>query len=227
VEGLADTGLPLFCGGRTKRMVALTFDDGPGPYTKLTIAKLRDRHLRATFFVVGKQIAAFPGLAQRERSVAALGDHTMTHPFLPALSRALMAQEIVRARTVIERATARPVILFRPPYEGRSPSIDREVRALGMLEVLWNVDSGDSLGANFAAIERRVRAGLHPGSIVLMHENRGQTLRALPTIFKALRRDHLRAVTVPELLAKDPPSLRQLRAGDRACGVALHPGRGG
>jgi peptidoglycan/xylan/chitin deacetylase (PgdA/CDA1 family) len=136
-----------------------------------------------------------------------------------------MVQQIADAQTLIERAADQPVVLFRPPYEGHTPAIDREVAALGMLEVLWNVDSGDSLGANYAGIERNVIAGLRPGSIVLMHENRGQTIRALPTIFAALARDHLRAVTVPELVAEDPPSLAQLRAGSRACGVTRPSGQ--
>ena len=207
-------------------MVALTFDDGPGPYTRLAIAKLRKHHLRATFFLVGKQIRAFPGLARLEKPVGAVGDHTMTHPFLPALPRAEMVQEIAGAKALIEHVTAQPVVLFRPPYEGRTPAIEHEVRALGMLEVLWNVDSGDSLGANYAGTERDVIAGLHPGSIILMHENRGQTIRALLTIFAALARDHLRAVTVPELVAEDPPSLVQLRAGGRGCGVSIQAGNG-
>ena len=205
-------------------MVALTFDDGPGPYTRVAIAKLRKHHLRVTFFLVGKQIRAFPGLARLEKPVGVVGDHTMTHPFLPALPRAEMVQEIAGAKALIEHVTAQPVVLFRPPYEGRAPAIDREVRALGMLEVLWNVDSGDSLGANYAGIERNVLAGLHPGSIILMHENHGQTIRALLTIFAALARDHLRAVTVPELVTEDPPSPAQLRAGGRGCGVRLQAG---
>jgi len=226
VQRLAGYGLPLFCGGRSKRMVALTFDDGPGPYTRLAIDKLRTHHLRATFFLVGKQINAYPGLAALERGVGATGDHTMTHPFLPALPRAEMVQQIAGAKALIEHVTARPVVLFRPPYEGRTPAIDREASALGMLEVLWNVDSGDSLGANYAGIERNVLAGLHPGSIVLMHENHGQTIRALLTIFAALARDRLRAVTIPELVAEDPPSLAQLRAGGHGCGAWSHAGNG-
>ena len=227
VKRLVAYGLPLFCGGHSKRMVALTFDDGPGPYTTLAIAKLRKQHLRATFFLVGKEVRAHPRLARLEKPVAALGDHTMTHPFLPALSHAAMVQEIAGAKTLIERAGGQAVVLFRPPYEGRTPAIDSEVRALGMLEVLWSVDSGDSLGANYAGIERNVLAGLRPGSIVLMHENRGQTIRALPTIFVALARDHLRAVTVPELVAGDPPSLAQLRAGGRGCDVRPRAGGNG
>jgi peptidoglycan/xylan/chitin deacetylase (PgdA/CDA1 family) len=208
-------------------MVALTFDDGPGPYTQLAINKLRKHRLRATFFLVGKQIRAYPGLASHEHLVGVDGDHTMTHPFLPALPRAGMAQEIAGAKTLIERVTAQPVVLFRPPYGGRTQAIEREARALGLLEVLWNVDSGDSLGANFAGIEHNVLAGLHPGSIILMHENRGQTIRALLSIFAALARDHLRAVTIPELVEEDPPSPAQLRAGGRGCGVWMRGGSGG
>jgi peptidoglycan/xylan/chitin deacetylase (PgdA/CDA1 family) len=226
VHRLAAYGLPLYCGGRSKRMVALTFDDGPGPYTTLAIAKLRVQHLRATFFLVGKEIPAYPGLARLEKSVAAVGDHTMTHPFLPALPHAAMVQEIAGAKTLIEQAAGQPVTLFRPPYEGHSPAIDSEARALGLLEVLWNVDSGDSLGANYAGIERNVIAGLRPGSIILMHENRGQTIRALPAIFAALVRDHLRAVTIPELVAEDPPSLAQLRAGTGGCALTRRSGKG-
>lgn len=227
VQRLAAYGLPLFCGGRSKRVVALTFDDGPGPYTRLAIAKLRKHHLRATFFLVGKQIRAYPGLAPLERLVGVDGDHTMTHPFLPALPHAEMVQEIAGAKALIERATAQRVLLFRPPYEGRTPAIDREARALGMLEVLWTVDSRDSLGADYAEIERSVLAGLHPGSIILMHENHGQTIRALLSVFAALARDHLSAVTIPELVAEDPPSLAQLRAGGRGCGVSGSGGNGG
>jgi peptidoglycan/xylan/chitin deacetylase (PgdA/CDA1 family) len=227
VARLAAHGLPLFCGGRSKRLVALTFDDGPGPYTRLAIAKLRKHHLRATFFLVGKQIRAYPGLAPLEHLVGVDGDHTMTHPFLPSLSRAEMVQEIAGAKTLIEHVTDQRVLLFRPPYEGRTPAVDREAKALGMLEVLWTIDSRDSLGADYAEIEHSVLAGLHPGSIILMHENHGQTIRALLSVFAALAHDHLRAVTIPELVQEDPPSLAQLRAGGRGCGVSGHGGSGG
>ncbi len=226
VTRLAAHGLPLFCGGRSKPLVALTFDDGPGPYTRLAIAKLRKHHLRATFFLVGKELRAFPGLAPLEPAVAAVGDHTLTHPFLPSLPQGEMVHEIAGAKALIERASAQRVVLFRPPYEGRTFEIDRAVRGLGMLQVLWNVDSRDSLGANYAAIERNVIAGLRPGSIILMHENHGQTIRALLNIFAALARTHLHAVTIPELVARDPPSLAQLRAGGHGCGVSPQTGQG-
>lgn len=215
---LADYGLPVYCGGRSKPMVALTFDDGPGPYTRLVVAKLRKRGVRATFFLVGKQITAYPGLDRTEKRVGAVGDHTMTHALLPALSESAMVAEIAQAKALIERTAAQPVELFRPPYGAHGPGIDLEVKALGLVEVLWTVDSRDSLGADYAQIAHNVIAGLHPGSIILMHENRGQTVRALATIFPALKRSHLTPVTLPTLLSADPPTPRQLRAGGLGCG---------
>src|SRR5205807_5546281 len=103
-------------------------------------------------------------------------------------------------------------------YGARDALVDRIARRLGLLEIMWTVDSADSLGADWRQIIRNVEAGLRPGSIILMHENHGQTLRALPTLLAALHRRHLRSVTVPELLASDPPSLAQLRRGPEGCG---------
>jgi len=226
VRRLASYGLPLYCGGTQKRMVALTFDDGPGVYTHYAIKKLGEAHLQATFFLVGKEIVAWPGLAQREKPVAAFGDHTMTHPFLPALPYSEAVEEVAADQRLIERTVDEPVLAFRPPYEGHTPAIDAEVKRLGMIEVLWDVDSADSLGADYLAIEHNVIAGLYPGSIVLMHENRGQTIRALDVVFAALHQRHLEAVTVPQLIAQDPPSLAQLRKGYDGCPVKLSNGSG-
>jgi peptidoglycan/xylan/chitin deacetylase (PgdA/CDA1 family) len=226
VRRLASYGVPLYCGGMEKRMVALTFDDGPGVYTHYAIKKLEEARLHATFFLVGKEILAWRGLARREKPVAAFGDHTMTHPFLPALPYSEAVEEIAGDQRLIERTVDEPVLAFRPPYEGHTRAIDAEVKRLGMVEVLWDVDSADSLGADYLGIEHNVIAGLRPGSIILMHENRGQTIRTLDMIFAALRRRHLEAVTVPQLIAEDPPSLAQLRKGYDGCPVRLRAGNG-
>jgi peptidoglycan/xylan/chitin deacetylase (PgdA/CDA1 family) len=226
VRRMASYGLPLYCGGTQKRMVALTFDDGPGVYTHDAIKKLNQAHIHATFFLVGKSIIAWPGLAQREKPLAAFGDHTMTHPFLPELPFSVAVEEIAADQRLIERTVDEPVLLFRPPYEGHTPAIDAEVKRLGMVEVLWDVDSADSLGANYRGIERNVIAGLRPGSIILMHENHGQTIRALPVILATLRRRNLDAVTVPQLLARDPPSLARLRRGFAGCPIKVSQGSG-
>jgi peptidoglycan/xylan/chitin deacetylase (PgdA/CDA1 family) len=213
-------GRPIYCAGREHRLVALTFDDGPGPYTQLALRKLRAAGVPATFFLVGKEVDAYPDLPVRERAQGALGDHTYTHPFLPGLGPVDMRDQLARAQQTIVAAGRAPVGLFRPPYGSRTPAIDAEAQALGMAQILWDVDSRDSLGANYAGIATNVRNEIRPGSIVLMHENRGQTIRALDHVFQTLRHKRLKPVTVPELLAADPPSAAQLAAGPRGCGGA-------
>jgi peptidoglycan/xylan/chitin deacetylase (PgdA/CDA1 family) len=218
VQDLLPQGLPVYCGGTQGHYVAFTFDDGPGPYTRLALRKLRAHHERATFFLVGKQLATQPqSLVREETELGTVGDHTWTHPVLPALSPDRVRQEMATTKLAVARASGTPVTLFRPPYGARTPAIDRQARQLGMLEVIWDVDSRDSEGANYAGIASNVIRGMVPGSIVLMHENRGQTIRALLTILPELRRRHLRAVSVQELLALDPPTDRQLRQGPRGC----------
>jgi peptidoglycan/xylan/chitin deacetylase (PgdA/CDA1 family) len=199
---LGALGLPVYCGARHGHLVALTFDDGPGPYTHFALKEL-------------------PDWPRRERSLAALGDHTATHPDLLLLPPARVTQEIALGAEAVRHAAGGPVLLFRPPYGARSPLVDQAVRRQGMVEVLWSIDSGDSNALrpqNYAAIARNVRRSIQPGSIVLFHENRGQTIRALRSILPTLARRHLQPVTVPQLLAQDPPSPGQLRRGLLGCG---------
>jgi peptidoglycan/xylan/chitin deacetylase (PgdA/CDA1 family) len=211
--------LPVYCGGRRGRDVALTFDDGPGPYTTLALRILTRAQAQATFFLVGKSIERFPTLPRQEARLAALGDHTWTHRILPALPASVIRNEIVEAKTLIQRLSGKPVSLFRPPYAARSPRVDRQVRSVGLLDILWDVDSFDWVrGTGWTRIGKNVIAGLRPGAIISMHENHGQTIRALRyLILPAISRLHLHAVTIPQLLQHDPPTLHQLRAGYAGC----------
>lgn len=217
IRRLATLGLAVYCGGPHGNAVAFTFDDGPGVYTHYAVKKLTQAHEQATFFVVGKSIVNWPGWLQREVKVAALGDHTYTHTDLLALSPSQVVDEIQSDKQLIERQTGQPVVLFRPPYAARDATVDEIVKRLGLLDILWSLDSGDWAGANYAQITRTVERGLRPGAIVAMHENRGQTIRALTAVLPYLRAHHMRSVTLPELFATDPPSVAQLRAGEAGC----------
>jgi peptidoglycan/xylan/chitin deacetylase (PgdA/CDA1 family) len=218
---LAARGMPVYCGGRAKPWVAFTFDDGPGVYTQLAVRILSSAHVPATFFIVGRNLARFPSAFRAEERIGALGDHTWTHPDLGFLAPTAVMRQIGSTKRAIEGASGRPVRLFRPPYGVRNATVDATARRLGLIEVLWTVDSADSLGANYAQIARNVLGGLRPGSIILMHENRGQTIRALKfSVLPRLRRLHLRLVTVPQLLSGDPPTPAQLARGARGCGAS-------
>jgi peptidoglycan/xylan/chitin deacetylase (PgdA/CDA1 family) len=218
IRRLALLGLPIYCAGSRGSEVGFTFDDGPGPYTHYALKKLTDAGERATFFVVGRSMDYFPGWLRRELKVATIGDHTYTHPVLTALSTDAISSEIERTKRKIQAGSGQAVDLFRPPYGARDTRVDAIARKLGLLEIIWNVESGDSVGADWAGIIRNVEAGLHPGAIILMHENRGQTIRALTTLLPELHRRHLRSVSLPELFATDAPSVAQVRRGRAGCG---------
>lgn len=213
-------GQPLYCAGRRGHLVALTFDDGPGPYTHLALRELRRAGARATFFLVGRSVVRFPQWPRRELRIGAVGDHTATHADLGRLDAAGVRREIAGGALAIAEAHGGRAKMFRPPYEVHPAAVDREAAREGLVEVLWDVDSGDSDTAparDYRAIYRAVRAAIRPGSIVLMHENRGQTIRALRLLLPWMHRHGLRSVSVPELLAADPPSAAQLRGGAAAC----------
>jgi peptidoglycan/xylan/chitin deacetylase (PgdA/CDA1 family) len=201
-------------GGRHHHEVALTFDDGPGPYTLAVLRALRRRHVPATFFQVGFSEHWFTVAERAEQHDAqfVIGDHTETHPRLDRLSPAAQAAQIDQQAAVLRAAGVPRPLLFRPPYGTYDRATLALLRRRGMLMVMWSVDSHDYLRPGVGAIIRRVLAGVRPGAIVLMHDaggDRSQTVAALPRIIDALRRRHFRLVTVPRLLRDDPPPLRQ------------------
>jgi peptidoglycan/xylan/chitin deacetylase (PgdA/CDA1 family) len=220
LQRFASLGLPIFCGGAQKPFVALTFDDGPGPYTARTMSMLRAAGARATFFLVGRNLEYWPDLPARERELGAVGDHTWTHRAMAGAARSTMDEEIRHTRDVLAEATGGSVGLFRPPLGSRDAILSGYLRYQGLVQVLWSVDSRDSDGASPQEVLANVVAGLHPGAIVLMHENRGSTLSVLPDILAAVRAGGLQAVSVPYLLAYDPPTEDQIRAGG-GCGPVV------
>lgn len=214
----AEIGLPVYCGGTKKKMVALTFDDGPGPYTAGSILHvLRKRHARATFFLVGRRIQDYPAVPKQEAELGAVGDHTWNHASLTDLDENAMKSEVEDTQTAIAQSTQSPVTLFRPPYGARDPAVDHEVSSLGMVEVMWSLDSLDYEGGNWKALVRRVTEEVHPGSIVLMHDIHPNTISAVWKLVPALHHLGYRLVTVPELLALDPPTDGQLQRGIGGC----------
>ncbi len=212
---LLEAAGPVRCGAGTQPLVALTFDDGPGLLTRQTVRLLRERGMTATFFLVGKLLgeSRFDGLPELAARLGALGDHTWDHVSMLGRTRAELDAQIAVTRRAIARVSGERMALFRPPLGQHDESVDAYVRSLGMLTVLWSVESGDSQGDSADRIFRTVRDSLSAGDIILLHENRGTTQRALPRILDLIESRGLTTVTVPELLAQDPPTSEQLRTG--------------
>jgi peptidoglycan/xylan/chitin deacetylase (PgdA/CDA1 family) len=219
VKKMVTRGLPVYCGGGRTHEVALTFDDGPGPYTPRLLAALRRSSLPgalasvpATFFLIGENAVRYPSYARLEARIGAVGSHTENHRVLTRLRRAAVRREIAAGEKSVERVLGESVQLFRPPGGHRSAAIDRIVAELKLLTVLWSVDPRDwARGATsiVTAVESDPR--LVPGAIVVLHEFHPATIEALPAIVGDLRRRGLRPVSVPRLLTDDPPTLAEQR----------------
>lgn len=215
LDHLVAAGRPIYCGAGTEPLVALTFDDGPGVLTQQTLDLLEARGMTATFFLAGKLVGEprFDGLPSQAARLGALGDHTWDHVSVVGLSTSELDAQIARTRRAITTETGERVRLFRPPLGQHDDRSRDYVRSLGMLTILWSVESGDSQGASADRIYGAVRDSLSPGDIVLLHDNRGTTLKALPRILDLVEARGYTTVTVPELLELDPPTNAQLRAG--------------
>jgi peptidoglycan/xylan/chitin deacetylase (PgdA/CDA1 family) len=217
VRRFRDLGLPVYCGGGRAPYVALTFDDGPSRYSDRVLSTLEAAGAQATFFLVGRLVAGNEAIVRRQVRAGGVGNHTWDHPYLTKLSDRDARRQLASSQEVLERAAGAPVTLFRSPYEAHDARTDAVVRRLGLLQVLWNVDSQDYQGAGRDAVAQQIVDGLRPGAIMLMHETYDWSVNALPQILAAARQRGLRLVSVPALLALDPPTEQQVRAGRSGC----------
>ena len=196
-------------GGRRGRDIALTFDDGPGPYTPALLSVLERADVRGTFFAIGQAERYFGVSTEREvRDGDVVGDHTENHRELARLSAQDQREELFEQIARVELVGAPRPQLSRPPEGGFDATTVRQSHALKLLMVLWSADTGDYLRLGTEVIVQRALAGAHPGAILLMHDgggDRSQTIAALPTIIHRLRARGFQLVTVPQLLLDDPP----------------------
>lgn len=201
---------PIRHGGSGKKIIALTFDDGPGPFTAQILTVLRRDNVAATFFQVGKQLDDYPNPALAELSLprVAIGDHTYTHGNMAKLRKGLQRNEIISsAATMVAHGEPTPR-LFRPPYGAFNADTESLMDQRGMAMILWSVDSQDYTRPGVDRIVDNVMTAVQPGSIVLMHDgggDRSQTALAVPKIVHRLRKQGYKFVTVPELLLRSPP----------------------
>lgn len=189
--------------GPARRVVALTFDDGPSKLTLRFVRMLRAEHVVGTFFMLGDQLSARDRslLHEELRDGDALGDHSWSHPDL-ALGGDVLSQ-LRDTKRLIAKLSGYAPCAFRPPYGAYDRVVLRTARSLGLATIVWDVDPRDWALPGTGAIVSTVLSEVRPGSIVLSHDGggpRGQTLAAYPSIIAALRRRGYRFVTVPQLL---------------------------
>jgi peptidoglycan/xylan/chitin deacetylase (PgdA/CDA1 family) len=187
-------------GARDRKVVALTFDDGPSEYTPGFLAVLRDKHAHGTFFEVGQEM---PGRQSTMRQIIREGDeignHTMHHTEYPGYAN------IAPTTSLTEAITHFRPCLFRPPGGAVNSSVVAAAGEDRLRTIDWDVDPADWSTPGSAAVYSRIVSAARPGSIILMHDgggNRSGTLAALPAVIDTLRARGYSFATVTELLGQ-------------------------
>jgi 2,3-diketo-5-methylthio-1-phosphopentane phosphatase len=206
--------------GRTDTAsVALTFDDGPSEDTERILAVLRAYDLKATFFMLGRQVELFPETARRVVAEGhEIGNHSYSHPIYLFRGASATRLQLKRAQEIISTITGRQPRLARPPCGVRTPAYFAAAQALGLRTVQWDVAGFDWKERTGAEIADAVLRDASAGSIILLHDadsalkrDRSATVAALPMIIEGLKTRGLNVVPLTQLL--EPP--RQRRFGRR------------
>ena len=185
---------------RTRKCVALTFDDGPGPYTGRLLNVLAEHRARATFFTLGGSAAAEPALIRRMSMEGHLvANHSWAHKDLSKQPSSKVADSLGKTSDAVAEVIGQRPTLVRPPYGAVSTQVRDVARQMGCAVVTWDVDSQDQSTKNATEIADRVVHAAHPGAIILMHDIHRETVDAVPDILKRLRGNGYSFVTVPEL----------------------------
>ena len=190
------------------KVIALTFDDGPGPYTAHLLDVLDQYGAKATFFLIGSKVSSQANVV---RSIHArghqLGNHSWSHPELPKLPVDQIAGEIDRTNDAIKQATGVTPAILRPPYGAVNGVVLEQLRLRGISSILWSVDTRDWADRNSDIVCSRAVAGARPGAVILMHDIHQTSVGAVPCILSALKQQGYSFVTVQGLLGNTTPGV--------------------
>lgn len=179
--------------------VALTFDDGPSPkYTPLLLDGLKERNVRATFFLLGQNVKENQELVQRMQAEGhLLGNHTYNHVQLNKIPETTARQEILKTNNEIYEATGKYPEYMRPPYGAWKKNMELCVE---MLPVFWDIDTLDWKSQNVDAILKAAGEEPEDGSIILMHDEYQTSVEAALLLIDRLKEKGYEFVTVDELI---------------------------
>jgi peptidoglycan-N-acetylglucosamine deacetylase len=190
-------------GPKSAKFVALTFDDGPNKSTQALLDLLDKLDVRATFFMVGKQIQAQPTLV---KSMAEKGHdieiHTFNHRNMGQLTEREAEQELLKCAAVIRDVTGKECAFFRPPGGHLSAAAQVAAARYGLTGVFWNIGCNKYEGMPPASMAQYVSSTIQGGAIILMHNGNETAMKALPDIVSDLKGRGYRFVTVSELVGR-------------------------
>jgi peptidoglycan/xylan/chitin deacetylase (PgdA/CDA1 family) len=207
----------------------MTFDDGPHPkLTPMLLDMMKERGIKGTFFLVGKNVAEYPEIAQR---IVAEGhevaNHSWAHPQLTKLAPDALKKEIADTNDAIHRATGIQTTLMRPPYGAINAAITKRLNEeFGLTIAMWSVDSIDWRIRNAAHVTKLITEKAAPGAIILAHDIHPSTVQAMPAVFDTLSAKGYKFVTMSELIALDLPAPIQTAPANTPAGIPTPPPAG-
>jgi len=184
--------------------IAITFDDGPHhANTPKLLDMLRERNIKATWFVVGEMVREHPELVRRILAEGhEIGNHTMTHPLnITRLSHEKLEEEVGGTAKLLEDIAGYHSRLFRPPGGNTNPEIKQWLYdKYGYSTILWSVDPNDWKRPGVSVVAHRLIAGAHNGAILLCHDIHAPTIAAMPETLDTLLAKGYHFVTVSQLI---------------------------
>jgi len=189
------------------KCVALTFDDGPSPFTDRLLQVLRDQGAKATFFLIGNKVAADPDAARRIAAAGMeVGSHTWEHPNMTTIPVADIPNQLRRGTQSIAAATGQAPKLYRPAGGLSNDTVRIEAGKQGLAEILWDVIPFDWINdANLAASTYMLKTQIKPGSVVLLHDTYSSTVDLVYQFLPVLIANGYHMVTVSHLLGDRAP----------------------
>ena len=184
--------------------IAITFDDGPHPNnTPRLLDMLRERNIKATFYVIGRNVDLYPNVLRRTVSEGhEIGNHTYTHPILSKLGDSAVREELTKCRDAVARAAGVQPRTMRPPYGALLQRQREWVHSeLNYPTIMWSVDPLDWKRPGPSVVTSRILSGTTPGAIVLAHDLHAGTVDAMPATLDGLLNKGFKFVTVSQLLA--------------------------
>ncbi|MGC8778315.1 MAG: polysaccharide deacetylase family protein [Candidatus Caldatribacteriaceae bacterium] len=182
-----------------KCMIALTFDDAPNGYTREILQVLKEKKVKATFFLIGSQVKKYPEVAREiVKQGHEIGNHSYSHRIDESFTLEEILEDLQKAEKVIKDATGVIPSYFRPPRGFTNGKIREACGLMGYSIIMWWVDSRDWELEDEAILEG-VRAHVRPGGIILFH-SLPQTVRVLPRVIEELEEKKYTLVTVSDLL---------------------------
>ena len=188
--------------------IAMTFDDGPSPQlTPRLLDILKERGIKATFFVVGQNAAEYPDVLLRMAGEGhEIANHSWSHPALTKLGAEGLRKQIENTNDAIATVTGKRPVLMRPPYGATSSILNKRLsEEYGLKVILWSVDPLDWRYRNSNRVHNYIVQNTHPGAIILAHDIHATTVAAMPETFDALLAKGYKFVTVSELIAMEVP----------------------